>query len=174
MTHIDYVKPQTFRRPRGPRHSHNTRGCNVSNHPLVSFSRLQGLIIGQYRPDCRDLPGFFPFQRHHRPTGRPGFHTRCSPSAGFLNLLTEIPSKTAHGFIPPRRHSEGWGLQSFTHGRYGYRFQILAPPPLPVLHGFLPDIAGGTTRPTEGFYPRSISSISSTLLFENSRLPSWT
>jgi len=27
MTRIDYAKPQTFRRPRGPRHSHNTRGC---------------------------------------------------------------------------------------------------------------------------------------------------
>lgn len=32
-------------------------------------------------------------------------------------------------------------------------FQTLAPSSLPVLHGFLPGVAGGTTRPTEGSYP---------------------
>jgi len=32
-------------------------------------------------------------------------------------------------------------------------FQTLAPSSLPVLHGFLPGVAGGTTRPTKGSYP---------------------
>jgi hypothetical protein len=52
--------------------------------------------------------------------------------------------------------------------------QTLAPSSLPVLHGFLPDVAGGTTRLTEGSYPRSITSTPGTSLSENSRLPSWT
>lgn len=88
--------------------------------------------------------------------------------------MTEILSDTACGFIPPRRHSEGWGLQSFTRDRYGYRFRTLAPSSLSVLHGFLSDTAGGTTRPAEGFYPRSTCSMPDTSLSENSRLPSWT
>jgi len=75
MTRIDYAKPQTFRRPRGPRHSHNTRGCKCS----TSSCELQ--------PTSR-------FAHRSTPAGLP-------ESPWVLSLSAPSPSDGTTGFSGP-------------------------------------------------------------------------
>jgi len=112
---------------------------------------MNDAILFQTSVDCKacpaavtrlgswDLPGFCSLSAPSSPdeTTR-DFRSRRSPLTGFHNLSAGLSSRMTRGFIPPRRHSWGYGLQSLTPKRSDILVGLLAPASLSLPHGFLP------------------------------------
>jgi len=92
--------------------------CAGTYLPLLDFSRLQGM----YRDAILGLSpnaflGSLPLQRHHHIRATAGIPAPVLPAPRFSQPPSEPTRIAACGFVPPRRHSEGYDLQSLTPDR---------------------------------------------------------
>jgi hypothetical protein len=88
--------------------------------------------------------GFFPLSatttgRDKQDSGPAAFRSQV-----FSTSQQNFASIVAYGFVPPHRHSQGYGLQSITLNRSVTVSSYPTPTLLPSLHGLLPEITSSS------------------------------